>query len=115
MAFALSRPEVFEPLYTVSSFSFPSGHSLISFCLWGFAGAWYLLNDPARPRRWIVMLLCLALAALIAVSRLYIGVHWPTDVVAGMLLATFWVTVCLAGREWFLKRLRGRPVPDAPP
>ncbi len=60
-------------------FSFPSGHALAS-----FGAAWALFRN--RPRAGIP---CLILAALISFSRLYLSVHYPTDVLAGMLLGIF--------------------------
>ncbi len=65
-------------------FSFPSGHTCASFSA---ACALYL----TLPRRWGIV--CLALASLIALSRLYVGVHYPSDVLGGLLVGIFsgWV------------------------
>jgi len=98
------RPDVFTPLAVELNFSFPSGHSLISFCFWGFFSAWLIRQNPRELWRWIAGMLGLAMAALVALSRLYLGVHWPTDVLAGMLVATFWVTACLSGHRWLTDR-----------
>lgn len=86
--FARARPEVLvEPLH---SFSFPSGHSSAAFafffCLAVLAGR----EQPPRLRlTWL--LLAGIPAALIALSRVYLGVHWPSDVIGGALLAA---TLC---------------------
>lgn len=103
------RPDVFPPLAVETSFSFPSGHTLSSFCLWGFIGFWVLRGGPKELWRWLVMILCLAIAAAVGASRMYVGVHWPTDVLAGMIVAAFWVTACFVGERWATKRrARGR-------
>jgi undecaprenyl-diphosphatase len=67
-------------------------------------------QDPKAPWRWLVGALCLAVAACVALSRLYLGVHWPTDVLAGLIVATFWVTACLSAQRWALAR-RSRRAP----
>ena len=58
--------------------------------------------------RWLVGGLCLGVAVCVAFSRLYLGVHWPTDVLAGMIIATFWVTACLSAKRWVLERRNRR-------
>lgn len=63
---------------TVTSLSFPSAHSTTS-----FAAAWALTHDAGAPRSRVY-----ALAGAMALSRVYAGVHYPTDVVAGALLGT---------------------------
>lgn len=82
--FERSRPEVLlEPL---SSFSFPSGHSSASFAFFLTLAVLAGRGQPARLR--LTWLLLGSLPALsIALSRVYLGVHWPSDIIAGALLA----------------------------
>jgi len=98
------RPDVFPPLVVERNFSFPSGHSLASLCLWGFLGGWLVMEGRRDRWRWIVAALGLCMAMLVGLSRLYLGVHWPTDVAAGFLVGAFWVSVSLTGRRWMLAR-----------
>ncbi|MES2819601.1 MAG: bifunctional DedA family/phosphatase PAP2 family protein [Pseudomonadota bacterium] len=82
--FARMRPEVLvEPL---NSFSFPSGHSSAAFAFFLVLGVLAGRGQPARLR--LTWLLLASLPALtIALSRVYLGVHWPSDILAGALLA----------------------------
>jgi len=91
--FARARPEVLaEPLAT---FSMPSGHSSASFAFFMALAVLAGRGQPVRLRlTWI--LLGAIPAAAIAMSRVYLGVHWPTDVLAGMLLAFFTCATSLA-------------------
>lgn len=89
-AFGRIRPEVLlEPLH---SFSFPSGHSSAAFAFFLTIGVLAGRGQPARLRLAWVLLAGLP-ATAIALSRVYLGVHWPTDVIAGALLAA---TICAA-------------------
>lgn len=88
--FARMRPEILlEPL---DSFSFPSGHSSAAFAFFLTLGVLAGRDQPPRLRLTWVLLAALP-ATAIALSRVYLGVHWPTDVIAGALLAA---TVCAA-------------------
>ncbi|OWJ93803.1 phosphoesterase [Pseudomonas sp. A46] len=82
--FARARPDILaEPL---GSFSFPSGHSSAAFAFFLVLGILAGRGQPGRLR--LTWLLLAALPAVaIALSRVYLGVHWPTDIVAGGLLA----------------------------
>jgi undecaprenyl-diphosphatase len=85
LVFARSRPDVLaEPLQT---FSFPSGHSSSAFALFLVLGVLAGRGQSARMRLTWMLLACLP-ALAIALSRVYLGVHWPTDVLAGSLLAS---------------------------
>jgi undecaprenyl-diphosphatase len=91
--FARARPEVLaEPLAT---FSMPSGHASASFALFMTLAVLAGRGQPARLRLTWLLLGALP-AASICVSRVYLGVHWPTDVLAGMLLAFFTCAASLA-------------------
>lgn len=91
--FARARPEVLaEPL---STFSMPSGHASASFALFMTLAVLAGRGQPARLRMTWLLLGAIP-AASICVSRVYLGVHWPTDVLAGMLLAFFTCAASLA-------------------
>src|SRR5579883_1591579 len=104
--FHQARPQVFPPLVHESNYSFPSGHSLTSFAVWGFMAWWVVSIEPREAWRWVLGLLSLCVAALVALSRLYLGVHWPTDVLAGMFLAFGWVALCITGHRWLTRHAR---------
>ncbi len=109
IVFQQERPQLFSSIIPPpGDYSFPSGHSLIAFCLYGFFAAWLVLDSPREPWRWLVGLVSLGIAGLVAFSRLYLGVHWPTDVIGGMLIAIFWVSLCMVGRTWWTERAARR-------
>ncbi|SEJ92515.1 bifunctional DedA family/phosphatase PAP2 family protein [Pseudomonas sp. NFR16] len=91
--FARARPEVLaEPLTT---YSMPSGHASASFALFMTLAVLAGRSQPVRLRlTWLLLGGIPALA--IAMSRVYLGVHWPTDVLAGMMLAFFTCSASLA-------------------
>ena len=88
--FERTRPELFDSGYTASFYSFPSGHATVAV---GFYGTLtlilaYRLRGCAR---WLVVGVGASLVLLIGFSRLYLGVHYPTDVLAGFLAAPLWL------------------------
>ena len=88
-----------------TSFSFPSGHAMGS--LIGYGMLSYLLIafwSPARRHRAIVMAIAFALVLLIGLSRLYLAVHFLSDVIAGYAGGMVWVTVCVTGVEIALRQ-----------
>jgi undecaprenyl-diphosphatase len=102
--FERSRPELFDSGYTASFYSFPSGHATVAL---GFYGTLTLLL-AYRLRghaRWLVAACGVSLVLLIGFSRLYLGVHYPTDVLAGYLAALLWlVFVGVAYASWLSVR-----------
>jgi undecaprenyl-diphosphatase len=88
--FERARPELFDSGYTASSYSFPSGHATVAV---GFYGALTLIlaYHLRGFARWAVAACGVALVLLIGFSRLYLGVHYPTDVLAGFLAAPLWL------------------------
>lgn len=102
--FGRSRPD--DPLlHAVSGFSFPSGHSFSSFTFFGLLV--YIIADwkyISRPMKWILSIICIAIAATIAISRVYLKVHYPSDVIAGFFLCVVWLLLSF----WVLHKVRGK-------
>ena len=88
--FERARPELFDSGYTAPFYSFPSGHATVAVGLYGTLTLIlaYRLSGLAR---WAVATFGVTLVLLIGYSRLYLGVHYPTDVLAGYLAAPLWV------------------------
>jgi len=91
LAFHRIRPQPFFGIVLPSTYAFPSGHALASLCFYG-GMAWIVRrrfrHRMARVMTWI---LAVGLIALIGLSRIYLGVHYPSDVLGGYLAAIVWV------------------------
>lgn len=84
------RPDEISRLVEVSSFSYPSGHSLASASIYLTIAILVARRMPSTAARAIVLLLAIALAVSIGFSRAYLGVHYPSDIAAGFLLGAGW-------------------------
>ena len=93
-AFDRPRPHVVPYLSQVYTSSFPSGHSMMSAVVYLTLGA--LLAHMVAPRRlkFYFVAVALLLTGLVGVSRVYMGVHYPTDVLAGWTAGLVWATLC---------------------
>lgn len=105
--FARTRPDVVPHLADVHSASFPSGHSMVSSVVYLTLGA--LLAQACTRRREKVYLIAAAflLTFLIGLSRVMLGVHYPTDVLAGWAAGTAWALVCWWIARWMRWRRNG--------
>jgi undecaprenyl-diphosphatase len=101
LAFHRLRPQPFFGIPVPETYSFPSGHALVSFSFYGVL-AWIITRHcQQRWQRVLVWTSAVVLIALIGISRIYLGVHYPSDVIAGYLGAAIWVSaVELVGRRW---------------
>jgi membrane-associated phospholipid phosphatase len=109
LGFRRERPFFADPLATESTYSFPSGHALVSLAVYGSVA---LVLARRLPTRWWSILVLAAAAALvlaIGFSRLYLGVHFLSDVLAGYAAGTAWLAllyVALEGRARYTSRYR---------
>ncbi len=106
------RPAFFTPLLHEAGYSFPSGHSLIAMVVYGLLGYFALHLFKSRAARLAVRVVTVAVVFLIGVSRVYVGVHFPTDVLAGWTAGVPWLIACLALHEVLARRWpsTGEPV-----
>ena len=89
-AFHRARPVAFFGM-SPGSYSFPSGHALGSLCFYGALAAILSARAPGRGTKVCIWMGAAALIAMIGLSRIYLGVHYPSDVVAGYCAAAAWV------------------------
>lgn len=104
IGFDRARPDVVPHLVVVHSLSFPSGHAMLSAMTYLTLGALLAEAQTNWRLRIYVLATSVCLTLLIGISRVYLGVHWPTDVLAGWTAGAAWALLC-----WFLaRRLAGR-------
>ncbi len=89
-AFHRPRPVAFFGP-TPSSYSFPSGHALGSLCFYGILAAILAARVRGRGAKFCVWMAAVVLVGMIGFSRIYLGVHYPSDVIAGYCAAAVWV------------------------
>ncbi|HXT22382.1 MAG TPA: phosphatase PAP2 family protein [Thermoanaerobaculia bacterium] len=112
--FVRPRPQLVPALVHVRSTSFPSGHALLSAAVYLSIAMIAVRLVPNRRVRLYVLAVVAALVALIGTSRVVLGVHYPTDVVAGWLAGGIWALLCgLAART--LQRHGAVEPPGLPP
>ncbi|MBA2301832.1 MAG: phosphatase PAP2 family protein [Acidobacteria bacterium] len=97
--FARPRPQVVPHLRQVMSLSFPSGHALTSAAIFLTLGALLMRVAERRLVKFYCMFVAMFATLLVGATRVYLGVHYPTDVLAGWLIGMSWALFC-----WLLER-----------
>jgi undecaprenyl-diphosphatase len=106
------RPDIVPHLAHVDSASFPSGHSLSSSVIYLTMGALLAQAAPRRREKIYLISIAFGLTFVIGLSRVFLGVHYPSDVLAGWSAGTAWALVCWLIANHF--RGRGGEPPKAP-
>ncbi len=102
--FIRPRPALWKPLVDVGYYSFPSGHAMVSLVIYGLIG--YILATQFPQQQKLIFIFTVILIAAIGFSRLYLGVHWPTDIAAGYAAGLVWLIACILSlRVWRKYRL----------
>jgi membrane-associated phospholipid phosphatase len=108
LAFHRARPAPYFGYALPESYSFPSGHALFAFCFFT-AGAALLTPRLQHPAlRWLVWAVAASLVLAIGFSRIYLGVHYPSDVLAGYAVGLIWSSVLIVGDRVAHERARRR-------
>jgi undecaprenyl-diphosphatase len=118
ISFQRARPDLWQALVAEHTYSFPSGHAAMSTVFYGGLAA-VALHLSKRPVVRVTAIVLAAVAAVtISATRVYLGAHWTTDVVAGMLVGLFWVIVAALATEHVARSVASRaqppPMPPAP-
>jgi membrane-associated phospholipid phosphatase len=102
--FQRSRPVFQEPLVTLMTYSFPSGHASAATLFYGLLASYVVITS----RNWSVRLgtaaACTLMVLLVAFSRVYLGAHYLSDVLAGMAGSAAWLTVCITAISTLRRR-----------
>jgi undecaprenyl-diphosphatase len=110
MGFDRPRPDLVPHGAYVETASFPSGHAMMASLIYFTLAALIARAHPQIHAKSFVLSLALIIVVLVGISRVYLGVHWPTDVIAGWIIGPAWALLC-----WVIARqlqLRGQVEPE---
>jgi undecaprenyl-diphosphatase len=99
LGFNRSRPTMFAPLVHAVGSSFPSGHAMNAAIVYTTVAYLAARLHKRRWARWLVMTAAFVVIALISFSRMYLGVHYPSDVLAGIIVGLAWAGFCMTTLE----------------
>jgi len=105
------RPDLVPHGSIVMTASFPSGHSMMAAVAYLSLGVLIARVQPQRRLKTFILVTAVTLTLLVGVSRVYLGVHWPTDVLAGWLAGAAWATLCFGVAQYLARR--GHIEPDS--
>jgi undecaprenyl-diphosphatase len=104
LAYARVRPDLADPLVTLTTYSFPSGHTASAAVFHGVLAAFLVSRLRGVRARIACVLGAGGLVGLVAVSRVYLGAHHLSDVLAAACSSTVWLVLCLSGVHGLVRR-----------
>lgn len=114
LGFDRPRPDLVPHGARVYTASFPSGHSMMAAVTYLTLGALLARTQGRRRARLFPLAAATLVTLLVGVSRLYLGVHWPTDVLAGWLSGGLWASTCWLVLLWLQRRRSVEPREEEP-
>jgi undecaprenyl-diphosphatase len=112
--FQRPRPDLVPYAVYVSGTSFPSGHTMMSAVTFLTLGALLASSQKRKRLKAYFLLLATLLTVVVGLSRVYLGVHWPTDVLAGWTAGAVWALLCWLAARWLQNRRALEPEGTAP-
>ncbi len=109
IGFDRPRPDLVPHGSYVMTASFPSGHSMLSAATYLTLGALLARTQNRLRIKAYILILAILLTLLVGISRVYLGVHWPTDVLAGWTAGVTWALLCWLVAGWLQKKGRIEP------
>ena len=106
--FHRARPSFDDPLLTLSTYSFPSGHTANAALLYGLMACWVVVHHRTIGTRVAVVAFAVLMVALVGISRMYLGVHYLSDVLAASAEACCWLAICITAVSTLRRRQAGR-------
>jgi undecaprenyl-diphosphatase len=103
------RPDLVSHLAEVYTLSFPSGHAMLSAVTYLTLGSLLARVVEGRVLKIYVLAVAVVATLLVGVSRVYLGVHWPSDVLAGWCAGSSWAMLCWLVSRWVLRRRTNDP------
>jgi membrane-associated phospholipid phosphatase len=103
-AYERMRPRIEHPLLVLDTYGFPSGHTAAAVAFYGVLAAFLVSRFYDTRRRIASVVGAIAAVALVAFSRIYLGVHYLSDVLAAACSSTAWLVLCLAGSHALVRR-----------
>lgn len=104
--FQRARPAFEHPVLTLGSYSFPSGHAAAATLFYGVVAAWLICRPGSWLGRVAIALLATSMVALVGLSRVYLGAHYPSDVLAAMAASSAWLAFSLTAAGTWRRRMR---------
>lgn len=98
------RPDLVAHLVEVHTLSFPSGHAMGAALTFLTLGVLIVRTEQKRRIKIYVLSIAVALTLMVGISRIYLGVHWPTDVLAGWCVGGAWALMCWLIALWLQRR-----------
>ena len=102
-----ARPHFDDPLLTLTSYSFPSGHTAGATVFYGFLAVFVLAHVRAKPWRAAIVGAAVGMVMLVGFSRMVLGAHYFSDVAGAMVEGVLWLALCLGGVQALWRRRTG--------
>lgn len=106
--FQRARPSFDEPLVQLATYSFPSGHTSGATLFYGVLAAYLVMHWHGAFARLLILVGAGAMIALVAYSRVYLGAHYLSDVLAGAAVGCAWLAICITGISTLRRRRQAR-------